>query len=142
MAGNGEVKLKLLLVDDEEDFLRPLSLRLGKRGFEVSQATDGEQALEYLASHPADVVVLDLTMPGMEGLATLLRLKELHPMIEVILLSGRTGLDDALTGMAEGAFDYMLKPADIQLLTYKLQDAGMRKRLREKSAAAGKEGET
>lgn len=126
--------MKVLLVDDEVDFLETLTKRLTRRGVEVSKASGGQEALALLADDPADIVVLDVKMPGMSGIEVLREIKSRWPLIEVIMLSGHADVQIAVKGLEMGAFDYLMKPADIEELLYKLQDAEKRRRLGEKKA--------
>jgi two-component system, OmpR family, response regulator len=114
---------KVLLVDDEIDFITSLAERLHLRGVEARTAGSGRAALELMDQEVFHVVVLDVVMPGMDGLATLAEIRARHPRTEVIMLTGHACLDAALTGIESGAFDYMVKPVDIDELTFKLQDA-------------------
>ncbi len=127
----------VLLVDDEVDFRDLLAKRLGKRKLRVLTAGDGAEALRLLASTPVDVVVLDVRMPGMSGTDVLREIKARWPTIEVVMLTGHAQLDVALAGMELGAFDYLLKPVDLDALLYRLQDAYRRKHLREAGGSAG-----
>ena len=127
----------VLLVDDEVDFRDLLAKRLGKRKLRVSTAGDGAEALRLLASTPVDVVVLDVRMPGMSGTDVLREIKAKWPTVEVVMLTGHAQLDVALAGMELGAFDYLLKPVDLDALLYRLQDAYRRKHLREAGGSAG-----
>ena len=122
----------VLLVDDEEEFLRTIIKRLTKRGIEAVGATRGEQALELMAESPRDVVVLDVKMPGMDGLEVLKRIKDQWPNTEVIMLTGHASVEAAVEGMDGGAFDYLMKPADFEDLLYKLEDAFRKKTLRDR----------
>ncbi len=117
---------EVLLVDDEEDLLALLSLRLQSRGLEVSTAQSGTAALRALSEHPVDVVVLDIRMPGMDGLETLAYIKRQHPEIEVIMLTGFAETETASQALAAGAFDYLVKPVDLDELLDKLQQAHAR----------------
>jgi DNA-binding NtrC family response regulator len=121
----------VLLVDDEPEFLRTLTKRLGKRDLEVRGAPGGKEALRALAEQEADVVVLDVKMPGMDGIETLRRIKQDHPLVEVIMLTGHADVEAAVQGMEMGAFDYLMKPMDIDELLYKVQDAHKKKLLQE-----------
>ena len=115
---------QILLVDDEERFLATLARLLNRRGFEVRTAASGGQALEALASgQTATVIVLDVRMPGMDGLEALRRIKGLHPACEVIMLSGEAALDDAIEAVRGGAFDYIQKPCEIDELEAKIRSA-------------------
>jgi len=117
----------VLLVDDEVEFLETLVKRLKKRNLSVKGVNSGEQALEALAQDPVDVVVLDVKMPGMGGLETLREIKKRCPLVEVIMLTGHASMEVAIEGMEVGAFDYLMKPMDIDELLYKLQDAYKKK---------------
>jgi len=126
---NGDIAV--LLVDDEEGFVEALMRRLGHRGFKVTAAHGGQAALDALDAGSAssyDVVVLDVKMPGMDGLETLAVIKEQHPLIEVIMLTGHATVESAIDGMKRGAFDYLMKPCDMEVLTEKLNQAAMKKR--------------
>jgi DNA-binding NtrC family response regulator len=125
--------LSVLIVDDEVEFLEILVKRLRKRKLAVIGVTSGEAALEQLKQSPVDVVVLDVKMPGMSGLDTLREIKKTHNLIEVIMLTGHANMEVAIQGMDIGAFDYLMKPIEIDELVYKIQDACKRKRLNEKA---------
>lgn len=124
-------ELGVLLVDDEVEFLETLEKRLRRRNMEVRVATSGEQALKALGECSPDVVVLDVKMPGMGGIETLREIKRMAPLVEVVMLTGHANLEVAIQGMEMGAFDYLMKPVDIDELVYKLQDAYRRKSLQE-----------
>jgi DNA-binding NtrC family response regulator len=128
-------KCRVLLVDDERDFLEVLTRRLGKRDVKVEGVSSGEEALQYLQAKPIDVAVLDVRMPGMDGLTALREIKKLNPLIEVIMLTGHASLEVALEGMRSGAFDYLMKPAEIDELLYKIQDAHRAKTIQEEKIA-------
>ncbi len=115
--------VRVLLVDDEESYVDTLRKRLSRRGLSVLTANSGEAALETLAANPIDVVLLDVKMPGMDGMETLSRIKQAHPRVEVIMLTGHANVDVAIRGMEQGAFDYLMKPAEMDDLYYKIQDA-------------------
>ncbi len=121
----------VLLVDDEVEFLETLLKRLKKRKLDVSGVHSGEAALDFLKVKPVDVVVLDVKMPGMDGLETLRAMKKEVPLVEVIMLTGHANMEVAIEGMELGAFDYLMKPMDIDELLYKLQDAYKKKSLQE-----------
>ncbi|MBL0715151.1 MAG: response regulator [Desulfosarcina sp.] len=123
--------MTVLFVDDEKDFLQTLLKRMRKRDVNASGAGSGEEALAHLARNPVDVVVLDVRMPGMDGIETLRKIKETMPMTEVVMLTGHASLEVAREGMEIGAFDYLMKPVDIDELLYKLQDAHQKKTLQE-----------
>jgi DNA-binding NtrC family response regulator len=130
--GGGKVDtFKVLLVDDEVEFMETLVKRLKKRNLIVSGVNSGERAIEALAQAPVDIVVLDVKMPGMDGLETLREIKKSRPLVEVIMLTGHASMEVAIEGMEQGAFDYLMKPMDIDELLYKLQDAYKKKKLHE-----------
>jgi DNA-binding response OmpR family regulator len=111
---------KVLLVDDEKEFVVTLAERLGMRGIYTETVFEGEGALKKLETYEPDVMVLDLMMPGMSGLTVLERVKKLYPKIEVILLTGIGSTSEGLTGMRLGAFDYLMKPLQIDELIQKI----------------------
>ncbi len=122
---------KVLFVDDEIDFLETLLKRMKKRGVDVTGVGSGEEALSFLDTNQVDVVVLDVKMPGMDGIETLREIKRRHPLVEVIMLTGHANLEVAIEGMELGAFDYLMKPMDIDELLYKVEDAYKKKSLHE-----------
>ncbi len=117
----------VLLVDDEVEFLETLMKRMKKRGVRVSGVKSGDEALGFLSNNPVDVVVLDVKMPGMDGIETLRTIKKRHPLVEVIMLTGHASVEVAIQGMELSAFDYLMKPINIDDLLYKLQDAYQKK---------------
>ena len=124
-------EFSVLLVDDEEDFLETLLKRLLKRRIKATGAGSGEEALKILKETPPDVVVLDVRMQGMDGIQTLKEIKKIRPLVEVIMLTGHANLEVAVEGMEAGAFDYLMKPTDVDELLYKLEDAFKRKKIQE-----------
>ena len=131
--------IRLLLVDDETRFVETLSKRLTARGFYVEGAYSGQQALEMLASRPFDVVLLDVRMPGMDGLDALRAIGKLQPLVKVILLSGNASINAAVEGMRLGAVDYLLKPADLDDILAKVDAAFEKKRLEEEQSGEKRE---
>lgn len=121
--------LDILIVDDEASFAEILRKRLSKRGVRVRVANDGRHGVAAFSEHPADVVVLDMRMPDMDGVTTFGALKTIDPGVQVIFLTGHVDADCAMEGLDMGAFDYCLKPIDIDALYDKLVDAAERKRL-------------
>jgi DNA-binding NtrC family response regulator len=119
------------LVDDEVEFVETLVKRLRKRKVNTAAVGSGEEALQVLKQTPVDVVVLDVKMPGMDGIETLREIKKISPLVEVIMLTGHANMEVAIEGMELGAFDYLMKPMDIDELLYKLQDAYKKKWLQE-----------
>ena len=118
---------KVLFVDDDINFLETLMKRMKKRGVDVSGVGSGEDALKFLDGKPADVVVLDVKMPGIDGIETLRKIKKRYPLIEVIILTGHPSVEVGIEGMELGAFDYLMKPVDVDELLYKVQDAHKKK---------------
>lgn len=123
--------IRVLLVDDELEFLETLIKRMKKRGVDVEGVGSGEEALTVLEENPADVVVLDVKMPGMNGIDVLGEIKKTHPSVEVIMLTGHANIEVAVRGMELGAFDYLMKPIDIDELLYKVEDACKAKTIRD-----------
>jgi len=115
--------IKVLMVDDEAQFRSTTSKILSKRGYETTVAESGEQAIEILKKAPQDVVILDIRMPGMDGHEALARMKEIEPDVQVIMLTGHGGGESAKESLKHGAFDYLNKPCDIELLSMKIRDA-------------------
>lgn len=121
------MKTNVLLVDDEPDFLEMFSERLIARGFSVFTAFTGEEALARIRAGGIDVVILDVQLPGMSGIDILHEIKKLEPLVEVMLLTGQGSVQTAVNGMKSGAFDYIMKPADMGELVGKLAGAHKRK---------------
>ncbi|MCG6911369.1 MAG: response regulator [Deltaproteobacteria bacterium] len=119
--------LKIMLVDDEERFLETTKKILTKRGYHVETASSGVEALEKLRTTPAQVVILDVKMPGMDGNQTLVEIKKLFPMVEVIMLTGHATVESAIAGLKSGASDYLMKPADIGEVIQKAEEAFVRR---------------
>lgn len=117
----------VLIVDDEERFLKTTKALLDKDDCNVFTAQDGWKGMERLKAHPVDVVILDVKMPGIDGIEVLRRLKELHPLVEVIMLTGHSTLDTAIRGLKLGAFDYLTKPCNISELKIKIKAAHERR---------------
>jgi two-component system, OmpR family, response regulator len=115
--------LNILLVDDEVAFITSLAERLALRGFKTRIAVDGAGAIELIKKEDFHAVVLDVMMPGMDGLQTLKEIKKIDKALDVILLTGHACLDVALQGIQAGAFDYLVKPVDVDELAFRLQDA-------------------
>lgn len=114
---------KVLLVDDEDDFLKSLTQRLEVRGLKVTGATRGKEAVDLVDKQEFDAIVLDLAMPGMDGLETLKQIKENHPEAEIIMLSGQGSIKKSTEAMKLGAEDFLEKPVDIQELLKKIAEA-------------------
>jgi DNA-binding NtrC family response regulator len=123
------MKPLVLLVDDEVPFVETMTKRLEKRDLNVKTAFSGREALEVLdKNRNTDVVILDVKMPGMDGIETLGEIKRAHPLTEVIMLTGHGTIESAIDGMKKGAYDYLLKPCDIDQLMCKVGEATQKKR--------------
>lgn len=122
----------VMLVDDEAPFVETITKRLSKRDLIILTAFGGEEALELLVKNRnTDVVILDVKMPGMDGIETLEKIRKQFPLIEVIMLTGHATVESAIEGMKLGAFDYMMKPCEIEQLMSKVQEAARKKRTHE-----------
>ena len=117
----------VLLVDDEEDFVEVLAERLEARGLRVDTAGNGKLAVEKAEKRPFDAILLDMAMPGMDGIQTLQALLRIDPDLQVILLTGRATLSQAVEAMKLGALDFLEKPADIDTLVAKIEEAAGKK---------------
>ncbi|MFW5908458.1 MAG: response regulator [Desulfosalsimonas sp.] len=113
----------ILLVDDEEEFVTTLAERLEIRSFKAKSATSGKQALEIMEKQSFDVAVLDVKMPGMDGLQLMEKIKDRHPGLPVLLLTGYGAASEGENGMSKGAYDYLMKPVDIEELISKVREA-------------------
>jgi DNA-binding NtrC family response regulator len=123
---------RILLVDDEERFRTNLQKMLGAQGLAVGAKASGAEALEELKLHPYDVIVLDIRMPGMDGLTTLAEIKKINPEVEVIILSGHASMDAAMEINRLGGYDYLMKPCPQEELLLKIDAAYEKKVEREK----------
>jgi DNA-binding NtrC family response regulator len=119
-------KIRVLLVDDEEDYVKTMAERMDMRDLESKVALSGEEALTLLDTDPPDVIVLDLRMPGMHGMEVLEKVKEDHPHIQVIILTGHGGEKEEKEARRLGAFEYLQKPADLGALVDTIQGAWRR----------------
>jgi len=124
-------KFRVLVVDDEVDFLETIVKRLQDRNLDVSGVESGEAALKFLDGQEVDVVVLDVRMPGLDGIDTLKEIKKGKPLIEVIMLTGHASVESGIQGMQLGAFDYVMKPVPLDELLDKMRQAYERKLLQE-----------
>jgi DNA-binding NtrC family response regulator len=118
---------KVLLVDDEVDFVEVLADRLSARSLDVTTTTSGEEALEAARERRFDAIVLDMAMPGMDGLETLEGLLEINPDLQVILLTGQATLEQAAAAIRIGALDLLEKPADLETLVEKIHKAATKR---------------
>jgi DNA-binding NtrC family response regulator len=125
---------KVMIVDDEVDFLETIIKRLKARKIEVTGGESGQKALELLAGQDYDVIVLDVKMPGMDGIETLREIKKRKPLTEVIMLTGHASVESGIQGMQLGAFDYVMKPVALDELLEKMRQAYERKLIQEGKA--------
>ncbi|MBL7213870.1 MAG: response regulator [Desulfobacteraceae bacterium] len=133
------MKPLVLLVDDEVPFVETMTKRLEKRDLIVNTASSGQEALEVLdKSRNTDVVILDVKMPGMDGIETLGKIKKSFPLTEVVMLTGHATVESAIEGMKNGAYDYLMKPCDIEQLMLKVQEATQKKRNHEEKIREAK----
>jgi DNA-binding NtrC family response regulator len=124
--------IHLLLVDDEQGFVEALARRLVSRGYGAAYVLSGEEALRFLDENKStDVVLLDVKMPGLDGLETLRRIKTKHPLVETIMLTAHATIATAVEAMRIGARDYLMKPCDFVELAAKVEAAALHKRQRE-----------
>ena len=124
-------KFKVLVVDDEADFLETIVKRLHARSIDVTGAESGFKALDLIAGRPFDVVILDVKMPGIDGIETLREIKKKWPLLEVIMLTGHASVESGIQGMQLGAFDYVMKPVALDELLEKVRQAYERKVIQE-----------
>ena len=126
------MKPLVLLVDDEVPFVETMTKRLIKRDLVVNSAYSGQEALDILDKHRnTDVVILDVKMPGMDGIETLEKIKKSFPLTEVVMLTGHATVESAIEGMKKGAYDYLMKPCDIDQLMQKVEEAAQKKTVHE-----------
>lgn len=119
----------VLLVDDEAPFVETMTKRLEKRALKIISALSGQEALEKIKNNQnVDVVILDVKMPGLDGIETLGEIKKDYPLIEVIMLTAHATVESAIEGMKRGAYDYLMKPCDIEQLVKKADEATKKKR--------------
>ena len=130
---------KVLLVDDEKEYLETLIKRMKKRDLDASGLRSAEEAFEWLKQNMVDVVVLDVRMPGIDGIQALREIKKSYPLVEVIMLTGHASVEVAIEGMELGAFDYLMKPVDLDDLLYKIEDACKKKLIQEEKIACMEE---
>ena len=122
----------VLLVDDETPFVEAMTKRLTKRDLSITPAFSGDDALKRLKENDKlEVVILDVKMPGMDGIETLQEIRKKYPLVKVIMLTGHATVESAIEGMKRGAFDYLMKPCDIDILISKVSEAAAKKRQHE-----------
>ncbi|HME46243.1 MAG TPA: response regulator [Syntrophorhabdales bacterium] len=122
---------RVLVVDDEGDFRETLVKRLKARKLDVRGSESGQSALDLMEKIAFDVVILDIKMPGMDGITALEEMKKRTPFVEVILLTGHASVEAGIEGMKLGAFDYVMKPVNVDELLEKVREAYERKVIRE-----------
>jgi DNA-binding NtrC family response regulator len=120
---------KVLLVDDEEDFLEIMSERMTARGMEVTTCTSAQEAIDRISEENFDAIILDFMMPGMDGFQALREIKAKRPELQIILLTGHATVEKGVEAMKMGATDFLEKPADIEALEKKIKDASARRML-------------
>ena len=121
------MKTRILIVDDEEEFVQALSERLTMRDYDVTTSLSGEDAVENVKAYNYDVVILDVSMPGMSGVDALSEIKKIKPLTEVIMLTGHATVEAAIDGMKLGALDFLMKPCATEELITKIDTAHDRK---------------
>ncbi|WP_456325654.1 response regulator [Desulfonauticus submarinus] len=114
---------KVLIVDDEQEFCNSLAERMKTRGLEVATASSGAEAIQKLKKDNFDTIILDLVMPGMDGIETLKKIKQEMPEVQIILLTGQASVQKSVEAMKLGAFDFVEKPDEIKELLKKIQEA-------------------
>jgi len=119
-------KMRIMLVDDEEGFLLTTKKLLERKGIQVITAASGHEALEKLVGEGVHVVILDVKMPGMDGVAVLKAVKSRYPLVQVVMLTGHGTVESAMEGLRSGATDYLMKPIDIDELIAKAEEAFVR----------------
>ena len=117
------MKIRVLIVDDEEEFVQLLSERLTIRDFDVTTSLSGEDALKKLKGYNFDLVILDVAMPGMDGVEVLREIKRIKPLTEVIMLTGHATVEAAIEGMKLGALDFLMKPCETEEQVAKINKA-------------------
>ena len=118
-----KIEARVLLVDDEEQFLDALSQRLEARGLRVEAVTSGEDAVKQVQDHNFDAIIVDLAMPGIDGIETLRRIKEKRPDLEIIMLTGHATVKSGIEAMKLGAEDFLEKPVDLNELLERIGEA-------------------
>jgi DNA-binding NtrC family response regulator len=123
--------LRILIVDDEEELVSTLAERLALRGFQIESATSGEEALRLVREHDFSVLIVDVKMPGIDGLELTSAIKRDAPELPVILFTGHSSVADAQHGIECGASEYVMKPVDIDVLIEKIKKAAVHREGRE-----------
>ena len=132
------MKVRVLIVDDEEEFVQALSERLIIRNYDVTTSFSGEEAVEKIKDYLFDVVILDVAMPGMDGIEALREIKKIRPLTEVVMLTGHATVESAIEGMKLGALDILMKPCKTEELVEKIDKAYERKAKQDERIRAAK----
>ena len=132
------MKVRVLIVDDEEEFVQALSERLIIRNYDVTTSFSGEEAVEKIKDYLFDVVILDVAMPGMDGIEALRKIKKIRPLTEVVMLTGHATVESAIEGMKLGALDILMKPCKTEELVAKIDKAYERKAKQDERIRAAK----
>lgn len=127
------MKIRVLLVDDEKDYIDSLARQLEVRNFSVCSVYNGDAAVQSISREDFDVVLLDIMMPGIDGIQTYNKIKKIDPFIQVIMHTGHVKIDTAINGLKSGICDYVLKPVDIEELVEKIEFAYRQKSINEES---------
>jgi two-component system, OmpR family, response regulator len=130
-------KFRVLIVDDEEDFVETIVKRLRDRGLEVEGVTSGKAALNAVEEKDYDVIILDVKMPGMDGIETLRHIKKKRPLTEVIMLTGHGSVESGIQGLQLGAYNYVMKPVPLNDLLKQMTQAYERKLIEEERSRKG-----
>jgi DNA-binding NtrC family response regulator len=123
--------VQVLLVDDEEKFVTSNAKLLSKRGYDILTALNAIEALKILEAHDVHVAVLDVKMPGMDGMTLLKEIKNRFPLVEVVMLTGHATFESAVSGLKIGASDYLMKPCQISELMQKIDQAFEKRKINE-----------
>jgi DNA-binding NtrC family response regulator len=126
-------RAKVLIVDDEVAFADNIAKLISKRGYEVTAVYNGQSAVEAVNEFDFDIIILDLKMPGLDGLATLKLIKEKKPEVEVVILTGHGSMESGIDGIQLGAFDFIMKPIRFEDLHEKIRQAYQRKLIHEEN---------
>ncbi len=129
-------RIRVLVVDDEPDFLKLISRRLTKRNVDVDVANNGQEALQFMAKNPVNVVILDVRMPGLSGIETLKEIRRRYRDTSVIMLTGHGSVQSGIEGISHGAYDYILKPFLIDDLLERIRAANEHAELKRQSRGA------
>ena len=124
-------RYSVLIVDDEKEFREMTTTRLNKRDLECESAPDGDAALAMVVKKNYDVILLDVKMPGRDGIEILREIKKIAPLAEVVMLTGHASVESGINGIKYGAFEYLMKPIDLEILYEKLNAAFEQKRAQE-----------